>query len=106
MSKEEKKKIEQLLDCSKCNLKECIGCEITYTDRKKIEEYIKQLETEIKREDKIIELMALFIANLDVDEDICKYQLEEFCKNKTEVNVDICVKCIKNYFTKKVEEEK
>lgn len=41
LSKEE---VEKVLDCSKCKLKECIGCEITYTDRKKIKEYIEQLE--------------------------------------------------------------
>lgn len=45
------KEVEQLLDCSKCKLTECIGCDITYTDRKKIKEYIEELE-------KMVELMA------------------------------------------------
>ena len=42
-----KEQIEKLLDCSNCNLKECISCEITYTDRKNIREYIKYLESEV-----------------------------------------------------------
>lgn len=45
------KELEELLDCSTCKLKECIGCDITYTDRKKIKEYIEELE-------KMVELMA------------------------------------------------
>lgn len=45
------KELEELLDCSKCKLTECIGCDITYTDRKKIKEYIEELE-------KMVELMA------------------------------------------------
>lgn len=45
------KEVEKLLDCSKCKLTECIGCDITYTDRKKIKEYIEELE-------KMVELMA------------------------------------------------
>lgn len=45
------KEVEQLLDCSKCKLTECIGCDITYTDRKKIKEYIEETE-------QMVELMA------------------------------------------------
>ena len=41
-----KEEIEKLLDCSNCNLNECIGCEITYTDRKNIIEYITKLKKE------------------------------------------------------------
>ena len=45
LSKEE---IEKLLDCSECNLKECIACEITYTDKQKIKKCIELLESELE----------------------------------------------------------
>ncbi len=40
------KEIENLLSCDNCKLSECVQCEISYTDRKKIREYIEQLEAE------------------------------------------------------------
>ena len=40
------KEIDKLLSCSHCKLKECIGYEITWTDRKNIREYIEKLEQE------------------------------------------------------------
>ncbi len=43
------KEIENLLNCDNCKLKECIGCEISYTDRKKIRQYIEQLENKVKQ---------------------------------------------------------
>ena len=42
------KEIEKLLDCSNCNLKECIACEITYTDKQKIKKYIELLESKLE----------------------------------------------------------
>lgn len=39
-----KEEIEKLLSCNNCDLKEYIGCEITYTDREKIKDYIEQVE--------------------------------------------------------------
>lgn len=48
----DKEEIERILSCEKCGLTECIGCEITYTDKKKIADYIQELEErekEIKR---------------------------------------------------------
>lgn len=41
LSKEE---IEKLLSCNECDFNECRQCEITYTDKKNIREYIEQLE--------------------------------------------------------------
>lgn len=65
---------------------------------------IETLIETLKKKDKIIELMAIFIANLDIDEDICKYQIENFCKEETgEVSLDVCMKCIKQYFENKVD---
>lgn len=42
------KEIKKLLNCDSCGLKECIQCEISYTDRKKMREYIDQLENKVK----------------------------------------------------------
>ncbi len=52
----------------------------------------------------MIELMTLFMSNLDIDEEICKHQVRAFCDNKPEgVTLDVCAKCIKQYFERKVE---
>lgn len=83
------KEVEKLLDCSKCKLTECIGCDITYTDRKKIKEYIEELE-------KMVELMAKYIDKIDVSEDICE--------ERTMCDED-CEECIKQYFAGLVEKE-
>lgn len=42
------KEIEELLSCDNCKLNECISCEITWNDRKKMREYINQLENKVK----------------------------------------------------------
>lgn len=59
-----------------------------------------QSDRENMRKDKIIDEMARFIADLDIDEDICKHQVAEFCEGTDGVSLDICVKCIKQYFKK------
>lgn len=60
----------------------------------------------IEKKDKMIELMTLFMSNLDIDEEICKHQVRAFCDNKPEgVTLDVCAKCIKQYFERKVENE-
>lgn len=60
----------------------------------------------IEKKDKMIELMTLFMSNLDIDEEICKHQVRAFCDNKPEgVTLDVCAKCIKQYFERKVEDE-
>ena len=69
------KEVEELLACSNCKLKECIGCDITYTDRKKIKEYIEE--------------MAKYIDKIDVSEDICEGRT--MCDEN-------CEECIKQYF--------
>lgn len=56
----------------------------------------------IEKKDKMIELMTLFMSNLDIDEEICKHQVRAFCDNKPEgVTLDVCAKCIKQYFERK-----
>ena len=48
---------------------------------------------------KQIDLMAEYIANRDNDEDICRHQVAEWCKDEEGgVLVEVCKKCIKQYF--------
>lgn len=47
---------EQLLNkCDNCKLKECIGCEFTWTDIQKIRKYIQELEQKESILDKVTE---------------------------------------------------
>ena len=40
------KEVKELLNkCDNCKLKECEGCEFTYTDIQKIKKYVEQKET-------------------------------------------------------------
>lgn len=64
-----------------------------------------KLNKQLEKKDKIIDLMAMYIANLDIDEDICEYQKEKYCEDDIEVTLDICVKCIKQYFERKINEK-
>lgn len=64
---------------------------------------IQKQQAELEKKDKIIDLMERFIADLDIDKDICKHQVAEFCEGTDGVSLDICVKCINQYFEKKVE---
>lgn len=48
------KEVEQLLNkCDNCKLKECIGCEFTWTDIQKIRKYIQELEQKESILDKV-----------------------------------------------------
>ena len=67
---------------------------------------IKKLQTKIDNKDKIINEMASYISNLDVDEDICKKVKISSCADETSVPASCCIDCIKQYFEKKVEEGK
>ena len=77
------KEVEKLLDCSNCELKECITCDITYTDRKKIREYIQKVEQLV---DLIAEQLAgLTIWDIEKDEPLILGDKEEvisYFKNK------------------------
>ena len=54
---------------------------------------------------KQINLMAEYIANRDNDEDICKHQVAEWCEDEEDgVLIEVCRKCIKQYFERKCEE--
>lgn len=57
--------------------------------------------TEIKQKDKIIDLMADYIATLDIEEDICANVKNDNCDK---MNFGECEDCIKQYFERKSQE--
>ncbi len=66
---------------------------------------IKEQQEENKKKDKIIEEMARFMTNKDIDEDICRYQVAEHCKDEEYgVTTNVCINCIKQYFENKAKE--
>ncbi len=78
---------------------------ITNEDLKAIEillQYQNQLEKENNKQNKMIDEMASYISNLDVDEDICKKVKISHCADETSVPASYCIECIKQYFEKKV----
>ena len=59
---------------------------------------------ELQQKDKQIDLMAGYISNLDIDEDICKEQSDNNCDD---INREAdCKDCIKQYFEKLAKEKK
>lgn len=60
---------------------------------KEVEKENQKLKTELKKKDKIIDLMAEFISKFDLDESICK---DIKCNN--DVTKQDCINCIKKYF--------
>ena len=71
-------------------------------------DYLKELQEqqeENKKKDKTINEMARFITNKDIDEDICRYQVAEHCKDEEYgVTTNVCINCIKQYFENKAKE--
>ena len=57
---------------------------------------------ELDKKDKIIDLMAEFIATLDIEEDICANIENDNCDKMA---FGECENCIKQYFADKVEKE-
>ena len=61
-------------------------------------------KTELEKKDKMIDLMAEYISDLDIDEDICKKQSDNNCDD---INREVeCKECIKQYFERKVTYER
>ena len=61
---------------------------------------LKEKDTEIQKKDKMIDLMAEYISDLD----ICKKQSDNNCDD---INREVeCKECIKQYFERKVEDER
>jgi hypothetical protein len=64
---------------------------------------LKEKDAEIEKKDKMIDLMAEYISDLDIDEDICKKQSDNNCDD---INREVeCKECIKQYFEKQAKEK-
>lgn len=63
---------------------------------------ILEITKENIKKDKIIDLMAEYIATLDIEEDICSKIKNEHCDK---MNFGECEDCIKQYFKSKAEKE-
>ncbi len=62
-----------------------------------------ELETKLEEKEKIINAMVEYIANLDIDEDICKKMgIFQDCEIK---DVENCKKCIIEYFKNKMRQK-
>ena len=80
----EEERIQKLLSCNECKFATCEQCEISYTDKKLIKEYISE-------KDKIIDLMAEQLAGLTIfdivkDEPLIlsdKEDVKQYFANKT-----------------------
>lgn len=48
MTEEEEERIQKLLSCNECKFATCEQCEISYTDKKLIKEYISKKEKEVE----------------------------------------------------------
>ena len=71
-------------------------------NRKNTTELLKQ-DLIIRLKDKQIDLMAEYISNLDIDENICKEQSDNNCDD---INREAdCKDCIKQYFEKLAQEK-
>ena len=89
------KELQKENDLAKEQLKK--QCEIA-DERNNLLVKVNRLESQI-------DLMAEYIANRDNDEDICKYQVAEWCEDEEDgVLIEVCRKCIKQYFKRKCEE--
>lgn len=65
----------------------------------------KEFDSQLQKKYKIIDSMAEFIfQNVDVEEDICNSAYVE-CTQETAQDIT-CINCIKQYFERKVEDEK
>lgn len=62
------KEVEQLLSkCDNCKLKECIGCEFTWTDIQKIRKYIQELEQKQSILDKVTDRLKEYLKAIKRD---------------------------------------
>lgn len=60
--------------------------------------YVSELEEKVKKQDKMIDLMAEEMKNKE-------YEYEDMCLYSEDCHGEYCEKCIKEYFRKKVENE-
>ncbi len=71
---------------------------VIFEDNKKI----KSQQEELEKKNKIIDLMANYIDDVDKDDKICSIIGEEVC-NTFENGILNCIECIKQYFERRVE---
>ena len=72
--------------------------QLLYDSHKTALNLINRLQKENEQKDKQIDLMAGYISNLDIDENICKEQSDNNCDD---INREAdCKDCIKQYFEK------
>lgn len=71
---------------------------VIFEDNKKI----KSQQEELEKKDKMIDLMANFIDDIDKDDKICSIIGEEVC-NTFENGILNCIECIKQYFERREE---
>ena len=71
---------------------------VIFEDNKKI----KLLQSELEKKDKMIDMMANFIDDVDKDDKICSIIGEEVCTT-FENGILNCIECIKQYFERRVE---
>lgn len=65
----------------------------------------EQLRTALNSKDRQIDLMAEYISDQDIDEDICRKMIKEKQCNHFTYEPD-CTECTKQYFKNKEEEDK
>lgn len=84
-----------------------VSVELKDTDVGAIETVLSMLQEQQEeniKKDKIIDLMAEYIASLDIEEDICVKTGKDLNKCDS-MALGECENCIKQYFKSKVEEE-
>lgn len=66
---------------------------------------LSKIKEELDKKDRVIQKMAKMLNSHDIDDDICgNFGKNKYCSDFT--NENLCIDCIKEYFYKKVEEEK
>ena len=74
-----------------------------YKEQDNLQARLDRKRDEIREKDKQIDLMAEYISNLDIDENICKEQSDNNCDD---INREAdCKDCVKQYFEKQAKEK-
>ena len=106
MINEEIEQVKKILSCDNCPTSyACEACDITWSDKQLIKKYISELKQENSKLNKMIDEMASYISDFDVDEDICKKVKIPPCTDEISVPVNYCIECIKKYFERKVNKD-
>ena len=104
MLKEKDAEIEKHKKLLADNLAKCVNDHIKAKHKADTDlEYLNiGWQLELEKKDKMIDLMAEYISDLDIDEDICKKQSDNNCDD---INREVeCKECIKQYFERIAEQ--